>query len=356
MFRWYKLSSIIVIVAFLFTTGLYNSSYAENDPRARSLAEEIARHKRLEQEEIEILVKERTQRGIESYQEANYGEAIRQLMAALELNPQDKEAEKYLNLALSSLLDSAQSHYTKGVEYYKKGNFAKAIDELNQIPESNRYHEEAQEYIKAARKTLETAGVPKPSSPGFEKKDVKRDLKTLDKEQEIVVLKKELQEKRMMIDVDRAYLPPERLEEKRVEAVETAEEIAERKREEERLRLIEKMNENIVPALSLTDANIQDVIRELMKITGVTIVLDERALERVAGGRSVRVSFTTVSPLPLLDLIEIILKTTELSYKVESNYIWISDRQTLAKEELITRTYRLQHGVRRTREVSLMEF
>ncbi len=356
MSRWYKLSSVIVIISFLFTVGYCNSSYGESRLRVRSLAEEIAKQKRLEQEEIEILVEERTQRGIESYKKGDYAEAIRQLTAVLELNPDYKEAEKYLNLARGNLLDSAEKHYTKGVEYYKNGDFVNAVNELNQIPEDNRYYEEAREYVKAARKTLKTAEIPEPSSPDFEKKDVERELKNLEKEQELVLLKKQAQEKRMMLDVERAYLLPERLKEKKEEAKVTAEEIAAKKKEKRQRELIEKMNQNVVPALSLSDANIQDVIRELMKMTGATIILDEGALKRVAEDKPIKVSFTTVTSMPLLDLLEIALKTTELAYKVESNYIWISDEKTLSKEKLITKTYRLKHGARRTREVSLVEF
>ena len=356
-----KLTAGLVVIILMLMFGYSNTAYCQStvraqDIEAQKLAEKIAKEKRLEQENIQILVKERTQQGIQSYKKGDYAETVRQLTLALELNPNYEEAKKYLNEARGKLLESSEKHYSKGIDYYNRGEFVKAINELNQIPEENRYREEAQVYIKSAKKTLRLAEIPEPSSPDFEKKDVEREIKNLDKEEELILLKKQAQEKRMMLDVERAYLPPKRLKEKKKEAKETAEEIAERKKEEKQRRLTQKMNQNIVPALSLTDANIKDVIRELMKMTNVTIILDEGALKRAAGDKPIRVSFATVSPIPLLDLLEIALKTTKLAYKVEPNYIWISDQKTLSKEKLVTKTYKLGHSVRRIREISLTEF
>jgi tetratricopeptide (TPR) repeat protein len=356
MAKRYKYAISIIGVIVLITVGCNDVSFSQQEGKAEQLAKSIAQEKHLQQEENEILARERTRLGIESYKKGNYPEAVRQLTLALELKPNYEKAKEYLNLALSNILSSSQEHFSEGLEYYRQGEFAKAISELEQIPENNRYYNQAQEYIKSAQKTLRSAEVPDPSSPDFEKFDIEQDIEDIEKEQELVSLKKEAQEKRMMLDVSKAYLPPEKLAKEKKEAEKTAEEIAEEKKEEKQRELIEKMNKNIVPALSLTDANIKDVIRELMKMTGVTIILDEGALKRAAADEPIKVSFTTVSPMPLLDLIDVALKTTELAYKVEPNYIWISDEKTLSQEELVTKTYRLKHGVRRSRDVSLIEF
>ncbi|MCK4816445.1 hypothetical protein KA005_11815, partial [bacterium] len=80
------------------------------------------------------------------------------------------------------------------------------------------------------------------------------------------------------------------------------------------------------------------------------------ALAEAAGKEPLRLTFTTVNPMPLLEVLDIALRAAELNYRVEPNYIWISTPEKLEKENLVTRTYRLKYGVRRIRKVELKEF
>ncbi len=356
MFKIYKCVNNIMVIALLLSMGSMKVLYAEEVNEAERIAEEIARKKQIEAEEVQILLRGRTQLGIEYYKKGDYYEAIKQLELALKLDPTYEEAKSYLNKAKDKLYEASKRYYEKGIDYYNDGKFGKAIEEFSRIPEGYPYYEKAQQYKRAAERFLEGGESPDISSPIVSKKHVEEEMRRLDEQEKTVLLRKRVQEKRMMLDVEREYLPPERLKEKKEEAKETAEEIAEKKKQMRQRELMAKMNENMVPALSLTDANISDVIREIMKMTGVTIVLDEGALKRVSGGEPIKVSFTTVSPMPLLDLLNIALKTTDLTYKVEPNYIWISDEETLSKEKLITKTYKLKYGIRKAREVSLIEF
>jgi len=356
MCRIYRYINSVIVAVLLLSIATMKVLYCEEVNEAKRIAEELARKKQMEREETQILLRGRTQLGIEYYKKGNYYEAVKQLELALKLDPTYKEAKSYLNKARNRLYETSRQHYDKGIDYYNDSKFSKAIEEFSKISPGCPYYEKAQQYKKAAERFLAGSERPDISSPVISKKHVKEEIRRLDDEERLVLLRKRAQEKRMMLDVEREYLPPERLKEKKEEAKETAEEIAERKEQMRQRKLIAKMNENMVPALSLTDANIGDVIREIMKMTGVTIVLDEGALRRVSGGEPIKVSFTTVSPMPLLDLLDIALKTTDLTYKVEPNYIWISDEATLSKEKLITKTYKLKYGITKTRKVSLIEF
>lgn len=352
----YKLFCGLIIAVSVAVLGFYGQSYSDDRIKAEGLAQELARQKKLEQEGKEILIEGRVQRGVDYSNKGNYQEAREQFKLALEIDPSHEKARSCLSKTISKLNQASEKHYKRGVSYYNKGKMQPAIEELSQIPEDSPYYIQAQERIKNAHDVLfggKTYGI---ESPKIGARQVKDYIKQLNEEEKLVLLRKEAHEKRLMIDVENAYLPPERIKELEELTEETEEEIAERIKEEQQQKLIAKMNENVVPALSLSDADIRDVIRELVKLTGVNIILDERALQEVTDDTPLTVSFTTVTPMPLLDLLDISLKATNLAYKVEPTYIWISDRTTIAKEDLVTKTYRLKYGVRRIREVSLITF
>lgn len=182
-----------------------------------------------------------------------------------------------------------------------------------------------------------------------------QERKTLAVARNVAAKEKDTSEQAMMLDVDKGWLPPQRVsrQEMEIEEIISPEELAE---QEAKKQLEAKMASVVVPAISVTDADIRDLIRQLMEMTGVTIVLDERALAELTKEQPIRISISTANPMPLLDILNIAFKTTELGYKVESNYVWVSDKITVAKEELVTRTYRLKYGARKTRKVELIEF
>jgi hypothetical protein len=185
----------------------------------------------------------------------------------------------------------------------------------------------------------------------------KTETETLDTDKDInlATKEKELQEKQSMLEVEKSYQPPAKPERKPVEIEEIVSPEEERE-EKAKQELLARLQAKMVPAVSLTEADIRDVIRQLMDITGVTIVIDEGALAKAAGGGVLKITFNTVNELPLLEVLNIALKATELGYRVEPNYIWISTPDKLAKEDLVTRTYRLKYGVRRVRKVELEKF
>jgi tetratricopeptide (TPR) repeat protein len=353
MSRLFKSFTVIICLTIVIVFSVSGLSYAQARTQAEELAQELALKKQLEQEENEILIEGRNQRGIYYYNKGNYSQAIQQFRLVLEIDPINETANSYIEKALEKLRKSAKKHYKRGMAYYNKGEMQKTIDEMSMIPVGSPYYEEAQQYIAYANEVLTEGAVYGIDSPKAGEQHIEDQIAKMNKEEELVMLRKKAHEQQLMIDVEEAYLPPEQYEEEEEEEAITAEEIEEQKREAAQQKLRSKMNENIVPALSLSDADIRDVIRELVKLTGVNIILDEGALK---DAENMTVSFTTVTPMPLLDLLDIALKTTDLAYKVEPTYIWISDKESIYKENLVVRTYKLKYGVRSTRDVELTQF
>ena len=356
MCRLLKKFTVLICLTIVIVFALNNIAYSRSKTDAEDLAKKLAVQKKLEQEENEILIDGRNQRGIYYFNKGYYNEAIQQFHLALELDPGSAVANEYLNKALEKLSKSAKKHYKKGVAYYNKGEMQKCIDEMSMIPVTSSYYQKAQEYITYADEVLTEGAVYGINSSKAGTQHIKDQMRQMDSEKELVMLRRKAHEQQLMLDVDSAHLPPESYEEAAEEEAISAEEIEEQQREEAQKRLRAKMNENIVPALSLSDADIRDVIRELVKLTGVNIILDEGALKKASEAGIMTVSFTTVTPMPLLDLLDIALKTSDLTYKMEPTYIWISDKETIYKENLVVRTYKLKYGVRSTRSVQLTQF
>jgi hypothetical protein len=356
--RMFFLSALAIFIIWSTASYLYAQG---TKTEAEELAEKIAQQKRIQEQERKMLVEGHTVKGIVLYKEGEYYQALDEFLLAQKLNPYNKEVATYIEKCKEKINNLANKHFLKGVKLYNRGELIKAASEFSLVPEISSKYKESQDYLVKIEEELKTT-VPqeeivtvKPPQKST-KEEIEERLKELKEQQAIAQLRKQAQEQAMMLEVEKAYYPPPKVKRKEEVEVETPEEKKEREEAQARAKVIEQMKNITVPALSLTDADIRDVIRQLMNMTGVTIVLDEAALAKVAGEGTVRVTFTTVNPMPLLDLLELSLKATALSYRVEPTYIWISDKETLAKEELVTKTYRLKYGVRKIREVSLSEF
>jgi len=351
------------------------SLYAQDfNVGAENLAEEIARKKRVQHAQKDILIEGHTVKGIVLYKDGEYNQALEEFFLVQELDPYNSEASRYINRCKEKVNKLSAKHFLKGIKLYKKGKLVKAADEFELVSEISPKYRESQVYLvkienelKAFRvkedikktavkvKTKEDQGQKKETEFKSRQNELAKKLRDLEKQRTATELLKKAQEVTMMLEVDRAYLPPSRSSHKEEKEIETAEEKQEREEAKAKAMLIEQMKGISVPALSLTDADIRDVIRQLMNMTGVTIILDESALKRVTGEQTIKITFTTVNPMPLLDLLELTLKATGLDYKVEPTYIWISDKSTLDKEELVTRVYKLKYGAKKARTFSAEE-
>ncbi|MFH1857266.1 MAG: hypothetical protein ABH836_08625 [Candidatus Omnitrophota bacterium] len=352
------LAALIIGICYLFL-GSAVSRAEDYKNKAEELAAKIAREKLAGDQEIASAVIDAGyfEKAEALYKQREYEDALDAFLQAREMSSTNKDIEDYINKCEKAITKASLKHYFDGVKLYKQSKLIEAMDEFSMVNEKSNKYAKAKIYIDKIEEELEVSDS-KRGKDDFEreKEDLKGQLKDLKEQLAIAQLRKEVQEQQLMLDVDKAYLPSSKV--KRAEATqeETVDEKKEREDAEARAKVIEEMKKISVPALSLNDADIRDVIRQLMNMTGVTIVLDEVALNKVAGEGAVKVTFTTVTPIPLLALLELSLKTTGLNYRVEPTYIWISDRETLAKEELVTKTYKLKYGVRKMREVSLTEF
>ena len=454
MKRRYRISMLVAGLFFLLT-AFVPARADEKKEEAAQLAEELAREAQLKQQERKAAVELHLKEGISHYKNKKYSEALKELDLALEIDPLCKRAQAYRKRCLGRTGEAPVDHYKEGVNLYRARKYEEAKEQFAKVLPDSRRYAKAQAYIRKIEKPAKKeAEVVKPKKvrqaakelarekdilyararasyregnyreaieqfkaltakePGNEEfvawldlaqrglltREAEQDRRDLGADKKVVAVQKDAREKSMLLDVERAYLPPHRIEraEEAAEEELAEEEEAERKRRE----LISKLEKIIVPAINFTDADIRVVIRELMKMTGVTMVLDEMALSKVVMGvapaaeeeeeeieapeelgegweagvaqprervaaapaamvkaaATLRVTFMTVSPIPLLDLLTVALRATGLDYKVEPSYIWISDPQTLKVEALVTRTYKLKYGVRRIRKVGLTEF
>ncbi|MFH1778526.1 MAG: hypothetical protein ABH847_00625 [Candidatus Omnitrophota bacterium] len=334
--------------------GLPNLAYAltktdSNEAiEAKIIAKDLAKQKKIERK---ALISEVFDEGKKNYEAKNYETAIDFFQKVLEIDPANKPAKHYIDLCKKAMKKEVPETVTgslvkRGKDNFKKKQYSAAVADFETALASNPNDQEARMWLAKAKEY-----------EGFTaKKDAAiKQRKTLDVARNVAAKEKDTTEQSMMLQVDRDWLPPEKLprEEMEIEEIISPEELAE---QEARKKLEEKMTSVVVPAISITDADVQDLIRQLMEMTGVTIVLDERALAELTKEQPIRISLTTANPMPLLDILNISFKATDLGYKVEPNYVWISKKDIIKKEELVTRTYRLKYGVRRTKKVELTEF
>jgi len=336
------------------TEGVTSLSYAFSKSElnealeARIIAEELAKQKRVERKS---LIQDLLNEGKRNYEVKNYETAIGLFERVTQIDPTNKTARHYINLCRDALGKELPETVTatlikRGKDNFNKKQYSAAISDFEAALASNPNDAEAQAWLAKAKEYERLYGI---------KKTAKEQYKTLKVKRNVAVSEKDATEQAMMLDVDRAWLPPVRMprEEIEVEEITSPEELAE---QEARKRLEEKMASIIVPAISITDADVQDLIHQLMEMTGVTIVINEGKLAELTKEKPIRISLSTANPLPLLDVLDIAFKATQLGYKVEPNYVYVSSKEDTEREQLITRTYRLKYGVRKTRKIELEKF
>ncbi len=343
-----EIAVYLFAIFIIFVVSLPAGYAAEG---ARKAEELMVIEKEIEREKEKALIEHFYDEGKRLIEEAEYEAAIEQFARILEIKPAHRKAKSGIKEAKRKLGKvrkgtspeaMAKQLLKSGRAKYRKKDYERAIEDFQDALVLDYTNKEILEWIKRARRRQSLE----------ETEERKRDLT---RDTEVATGRKEAHEKEAMLEVETAYLPPKRPERRPVEIEELIspeEEAEERARQE----LLKKLRAKTVPAVSLTDADIRDVIRQLMEITQVTIVIDEGALAEAAGKEPLRLTFSTVTPMPLLEVLDIALRATELNYRVEPNYIWISTPEKLEKENLTTRTYRLRYGVRRIRKVELKEF
>ena len=98
------------------------------------------------------------------------------------------------------------------------------------------------------------------------------------------------------------------------------EETAARERIEERAKQI--------VSVRFEDAHIRTVLKQLCEVSGVSIVLDESVLPNPEDPKA-RITIH-MKDIPLLEALDVILRSKGLRYRIEENVIWITTAENLA--------------------------
>ncbi|MFH0771842.1 MAG: hypothetical protein V1933_04420 [Candidatus Omnitrophota bacterium] len=348
------LAALNVFFIIFFIEVSNNRVYAFNGAsdsgdslEAKIIAEELTKQKK---EERKSSIANIFNEAKANYDAKDYETAQQLFEEIIRLDPKNKSALHYMDLckngAEKEMPETITGSLLKlGKRNYKNKQYSAAAADFENALVSNPNDSEVRVWLVKAREMENLYG----------KKEVAvEERKTVKTERSVAREEKDSSEQAMLLDVDRGWLPPEKLprEEMQIEEIVSPEELAE---QDAKKKLEEKMASVVVPAISITDADVQDLIRQLMEMTGVTIVVDERALSELTKEQAIKISLTTANPMPLLDILNIAFKTTQLGYKVESNYVWVSSKANVSKEDMVTRTYRLKYGVRQTRKIELKE-
>jgi tetratricopeptide (TPR) repeat protein len=328
-------------------------AYAINDAtipgdsvEAKIIAEDLRKEKKAERKS---LTADLFNQAKSEYEAKNYETAQQLFERIVQLDPKNKQAAHYIELCKEGMAKNVPETITgsllkRGKANYANKQYSAAIADFESALASNPNDSEVQAWLTKAKQA---------EGLYSRKKIAKEERKQIVADRRVTNEEKETSEQGALLAVDKGWLPPQKTgrEELQVEEVIPESEKAEM---EARKKLEDKMASVVVPAISVTDADIQDLIRQLMEMTGVTIVLDEKALAELTKEQPLKITLSTATPLPLLDVLNIAFKTTQLGYKVEPNYVWISSKKNMI--ELVTRTYKLKYGERKTHEVKLKEF
>jgi tetratricopeptide (TPR) repeat protein len=377
------------------------------EPRANPLTQqeidelmrEVATEKRIREQKMQAASDEYLQKGIGLYREEKYIEALEKFQNALEANPENREASSWIRRASVRIERAGADFYRRGISLYRKGQYEEAIASMRKVPQDNPMYESARRWIprleeqikisrerrlqakrRAAARDAEDVrqNIFEEGRDAFargdyavaearftelllkdpDNEDVERRLRAARREREkkearlagretiadlrMAEIKRATREKEMMLEVEQTYVPK-----RRVELLVREEPIEEAELRELQIREMKARLEKLppIPAVDI-GAEIRDIIRLLMEMTGINIILDEHSVRRLYPA-GLTASLKTVSPMPILDLLGIMLRPTRLGYEIEPNYIWISDREALLREDVVTKTYQLRYGVRR---------
>ncbi len=100
--------------------------------------------------------------------------------------------------------------------------------------------------------------------------------------------------------------------------------------------ILEKKARQIIPSIDFTDARLKDVVEYLALSNDINIVIDEEVVADVSG---VTIHLKNI---PLIEALDIILRTKGLRYRFEDNIIWITTGEKLAQEDLTIKVYDVQ--------------
>lgn len=150
-----------------------------------------------------------------------------------------------------------------------------------------------------------------------------------------------------LVEVEKAWYPPKpepdagKVDKESISSLST--------KSEARLEL-EKKSKLVIASIDFNDARLKDVIEYLATSNGINIVLDEQVIDDASG---VTIHLKNI---PLLEALDIILRTKGLKYRFEENIIWITTAEKLAREELVVKVYDVQDLVSKLHDFPSIPF
>jgi len=347
-----KIIGFGALIVFAVTVMLVSCLNAAETENAKSIAEKIAMKKANEYQKINGQISDARL----LYEQAKYNEAIDICKSILKLNPENSEAEKLFEACKKK---KEAEMIAKKIERKKK-NMRKVIESLDDefielYRRPDEYDKEKVERIESMAQTVRALWEEGKYSESIhlcekiteiEPGNVMAKLKInelLADMRKYSEYDSELVERKRILEVTQAWIPPqanEASENGEKETTETPIISAEKQ------ALLAKSN-RVIPEINFTNAHLRDVIQYLSRISGVNIILDESVLSSedttVASDTAEddRVSIS-LKNIPLLEALKYILITKGMKYRIEDHAIWIA--RNVDDVEMVTRTYLLPSG------------
>ena len=319
--------------------------------------------------------------GLKHSQQGELQESLAKIKQALELAPNNEMAlyyERYISKNLKKKREvwakietrkqdrkakaDARDLLASGLGYYGRGLYEEAIGQWEKIKPLT----DPADYTRRQAEML----ISDAKGDIFETRDSKAGLM------------KEIERKSALLEADRQWILPQYLQ---VRAKGIEEEGV--KGEPEAKRKLTEQARQVV-SLDFDKAHLREVLTYLSMVSGINIVLDETVFpddeevseeeidikeepaepEKTEGELDIEdivvegegeeaateePAATVVSPrvtihlkdIPLIEALDIILRTKSLKYRLEENVIWISTPDRLVDKNMVTKIYRLSTGV-----------
>ncbi|MCK5706009.1 MAG: hypothetical protein KAI43_00030 [Candidatus Aureabacteria bacterium] len=326
---------------FLFSVMLIALSFSAQMAVAQSESDMVS-------EELSIIVEQNLNEGRQFYAEGKYESALEKFNAVLERNPNNGEAIEYKKLCEYKMdLDErfeegvvslttvererANSLYTQGKTLYDVQDLDGALNKFQQVIVVNPVHVPARRYIDYILM-------------------IKREMAERDKD---------LVESSRVLDVKKAWIPPQKSKSG------TTDKVARGKIISPQMKLMQEKVSVVIKEINFTEAHLRDVLQYLSKVSGVNIILDEGIFNEsgtisipsevsVRDGEddpvvpateniSDRITIS-LKDIPLIAALKYILRTKGLEFRIDEFAIVVSTPLRIRERNMETRYYHLAAG------------
>ncbi|MDD5644334.1 MAG: tetratricopeptide repeat protein [bacterium] len=385
-------NSLVMAVIMIIIAAVSATAFGQVDRQtlmeAERLASEHARELELENQMRKAEVERHMQTAADYEERGMLIEAKAEYEMVLEIEPGNRDASGRL-AKLDSGMEKAvkkeiSSKLSKGINEYKKGNYADAVKIFEEVIDKDPGNKQAVKYMAKAR-----AAVSAESEFGVREVTVEGEKIVLDNVQKseqlyaegYLYFKDERYEESIPFFQKSLELNPDHanarrhlemsltnvrkttdkiwddekdayfnqvgqhwmVKKKKIGDDKTYKRVSESEQERKsaaKLK-IEKELQQVVPSIKLKDANLKYVVKHLSGLSGVNILLDPAAAQGM-GDQTITISLTDI---PLMEAIKYIVRAKGLVYRIDDYAVIITDAANVSDEEMETRYYQLAAGV-----------